>query len=102
MVAGISPFNSILAHEDVEAVSFVRSAPIARYVHKTASANGARVQALGGAKNHMVVMRHGGLRTVDLTRPCLANSARNENAGGTHIATPSLGWVLHPAQPGSW
>ncbi|GAA2597511.1 CoA-acylating methylmalonate-semialdehyde dehydrogenase [Streptomyces axinellae] len=48
--------DALLAHDDVEAVSFVGSTPIAEYVHKTASANGKRVQALGGAKNHMVVM----------------------------------------------
>jgi malonate-semialdehyde dehydrogenase (acetylating)/methylmalonate-semialdehyde dehydrogenase len=48
--------NAILAHDDIEAVSFVGSTPIAEYVHKTATANGKRVQALGGAKNHMVVM----------------------------------------------
>ncbi|MEU5846370.1 CoA-acylating methylmalonate-semialdehyde dehydrogenase [Saccharopolyspora shandongensis] len=48
--------DALLAHDDVEAVSFVGSTPIAEYVHKTASVNGKRVQALGGAKNHMVVM----------------------------------------------
>ncbi|RMB79677.1 CoA-acylating methylmalonate-semialdehyde dehydrogenase [Streptomyces shenzhenensis] len=48
--------DALLAHDDVEAVSFVGSTPIAEYVHKTASAHGKRVQALGGAKNHMVVM----------------------------------------------
>src|SRR5690606_8905432 len=40
----------------VKAVSFVGSTPIARYIHTTASANGKRVQALGGAKNHMLVL----------------------------------------------
>jgi malonate-semialdehyde dehydrogenase (acetylating)/methylmalonate-semialdehyde dehydrogenase len=48
--------DALLAHEGVEAVSFVGSTPIAEYVHRTATANGKRVQALGGAKNHMVVM----------------------------------------------
>ncbi|MFI9836242.1 CoA-acylating methylmalonate-semialdehyde dehydrogenase [Nonomuraea sp. NPDC051941] len=48
--------DALLAHEDIEAVSFVGSTPIAEYVHKTATINGKRVQALGGAKNHMVVM----------------------------------------------
>ncbi|HLL35479.1 MAG TPA: CoA-acylating methylmalonate-semialdehyde dehydrogenase, partial [Streptomyces sp.] len=43
-------------HPDVKAVSFVGSTPIARYIHTTASANGKRVQALGGAKNHMLVL----------------------------------------------
>jgi malonate-semialdehyde dehydrogenase (acetylating)/methylmalonate-semialdehyde dehydrogenase len=48
--------DRLLEHPDVEAVSFVGSTPIARYVHETASQNGKRVQALGGAKNHMVVL----------------------------------------------
>ena len=48
--------DRILEHPDVAAVSFVGSTDVARYVHRTASANGKRVQALGGAKNHMIVL----------------------------------------------
>src|SRR5688572_6011841 len=48
--------DTLLTHPDVAAVSFVGSTPIAEHVYRTASANGKRVQALGGAKNHMVVM----------------------------------------------
>ncbi|HYO31807.1 MAG TPA: CoA-acylating methylmalonate-semialdehyde dehydrogenase [Nocardioidaceae bacterium] len=48
--------DAILDHNDVAAVSFVGSTPIAKYVHQRASASGKRVQALGGAKNHAVVM----------------------------------------------
>jgi len=48
--------DALLAHPDVEAVSFVGSTPIARYIYTTGSAHGKRVQALGGAKNHAVVM----------------------------------------------
>ena len=48
--------DAILEHPDVAAVSFVGSTPIARYVHEGASRTGKRVQALGGAKNHAVVM----------------------------------------------
>jgi len=47
---------AILAHPRIRAVSFVGSTPVARYVYETAAASGKRVQALGGAKNHMVVM----------------------------------------------
>lgn len=46
----------LLTHPDVQAVSFVGSTPIAEYIYSTGSAHGKRVQALGGAKNHMVVM----------------------------------------------
>ena len=48
--------DALLAHPDVRAVSFVGSTPIARYVYETGTASGKRVQALGGAKNHMVVL----------------------------------------------
>ncbi|MEU7901387.1 CoA-acylating methylmalonate-semialdehyde dehydrogenase [Actinoplanes sp. NPDC049118] len=48
--------DALLEHPDVAAVSFVGSTPIARYLHGKASAAGKRVQALGGAKNHAVVL----------------------------------------------
>jgi malonate-semialdehyde dehydrogenase (acetylating)/methylmalonate-semialdehyde dehydrogenase len=48
--------DAILTHPDVSAVSFVGSTPIARYIYENAARNGKRVQALGGAKNHAVVM----------------------------------------------
>jgi malonate-semialdehyde dehydrogenase (acetylating) / methylmalonate-semialdehyde dehydrogenase len=48
--------DAILEHPDIAAVSFVGSTPIASYIYKTGTANGKRVQALGGAKNHMVVL----------------------------------------------
>ncbi|WP_323181557.1 CoA-acylating methylmalonate-semialdehyde dehydrogenase [Kaistia defluvii] len=48
--------DAILHHPDIKAVSFVGSTPIAQYVYATGTAAGKRVQALGGAKNHMVVM----------------------------------------------
>jgi malonate-semialdehyde dehydrogenase (acetylating)/methylmalonate-semialdehyde dehydrogenase len=48
--------DRILEHPDVQAVSFVGSTPIARFIYETGTKNGKRVQALGGAKNHMVVL----------------------------------------------
>jgi malonate-semialdehyde dehydrogenase (acetylating)/methylmalonate-semialdehyde dehydrogenase len=48
--------NALLAHPEVDAVSFVGSTPIARHVYETAANTGKRVQALGGAKNHMIVL----------------------------------------------
>jgi len=48
--------DTLLTHPDVKAVSFVGSTPIARYVYQTGTAHGKRVQALGGAKNHMIVL----------------------------------------------
>jgi malonate-semialdehyde dehydrogenase (acetylating)/methylmalonate-semialdehyde dehydrogenase len=48
--------DAILEHPDIVAVSFVGSTPIAKYVYETATKNGKRCQALGGAKNHMIVL----------------------------------------------
>jgi malonate-semialdehyde dehydrogenase (acetylating)/methylmalonate-semialdehyde dehydrogenase len=46
----------LLEHPDVQAVSFVGSTPVAKFIYETATRNGKRVQALGGAKNHMLVL----------------------------------------------
>jgi malonate-semialdehyde dehydrogenase (acetylating)/methylmalonate-semialdehyde dehydrogenase len=48
--------DRLLEHPDVAAISFVGSTPIAKYIYETGTANGKRVQALGGAKNHMLVL----------------------------------------------
>ncbi len=48
--------DSLLAHRDIAAISFVGSTPVARHVYETGTRHGKRVQALGGAKNHMVVL----------------------------------------------
>nr|WP_314398577.1 CoA-acylating methylmalonate-semialdehyde dehydrogenase [Pseudomonas lundensis] len=48
--------DALLQHPDVEAISFVGSTPIAEYIYQQGTARGKRVQALGGAKNHMIVM----------------------------------------------
>ena len=54
--AELEAVDRLLEHPDVRAVSFVGSTPIARYVYENGTRNGKRVQALGGAKNHMVVL----------------------------------------------
>jgi malonate-semialdehyde dehydrogenase (acetylating) / methylmalonate-semialdehyde dehydrogenase len=64
--------TALLEHPDVAAVSFVGSTPIARHIHRTASAHGKRVQALGGAKNHAVVMPDADL---DVAADALASAA---------------------------
>lgn len=48
--------DALLVHPDVASISFVGSTPIARYIYETGTAHGKRVQALGGAKNHMLVL----------------------------------------------
>src|SRR5919202_1004499 len=69
--------DALLSHPDVRAVSFVGSAPVAHHVYETAAAHGKRVQALGGAKNHILVMPDADL---DLAVPAILNSAFG-NAG---------------------
>lgn len=66
--------DGLLNHPDVAAISFVGSTPIAKYIYETAAKNGKRVQALGGAKNHMLVLPDADL---DLT----ADSAVNAGFG---------------------
>ena len=66
--------DGLLTHPDVKAISFVGSTPIARYVYETGTANGKRVQALGGAKNHMLVLPDADLDLV-------ADSAINAGFG---------------------
>ncbi|MEU7855914.1 CoA-acylating methylmalonate-semialdehyde dehydrogenase [Nonomuraea sp. NPDC049141] len=63
--------DALLTHPDVRAVSFVGSTPIARYVYETGTAHGKRVQALGGAKNHMLVLPDADL---DLTADAAVNA----------------------------
>ena len=74
--------DALLAHPDVRAISFVGSAPVARHVYQTAAAHGKRVQALGGAKNHIVVMPDA---DPEVTVPAILNSAFG-NAGERCLA----------------
>jgi malonate-semialdehyde dehydrogenase (acetylating)/methylmalonate-semialdehyde dehydrogenase len=53
---GKDAVNALLEHPEIDGVSFVGSTPVARYIYETAAKHGKRVQALGGAKNHVVVM----------------------------------------------
>ena len=52
----VEAVNALLTHPDVDAVSFVGSTPVARHIYETGTKHGKRVQALGGAKNHMIVL----------------------------------------------
>lgn len=64
--------DALLHNPDVKAVSFVGSTPIAKYIHQTGTANGKRVQALGGAKNHAIIMPDADL---DMTANALMGAA---------------------------
>nr|WP_281181904.1 CoA-acylating methylmalonate-semialdehyde dehydrogenase [Actinomadura macra] len=68
---GKAAVDELLTHPDIKAVSFVGSTPIAQYVYSTATAHGKRVQALGGAKNHMLVLPDADL---DITADAAVNA----------------------------
>ena len=74
--------EALLAHPGVSAISFVGSAPVARHIYTVAAAHGKRVQALGGAKNHIVVMPDA---DPELAVPAILNSAFG-NAGERCLA----------------
>jgi malonate-semialdehyde dehydrogenase (acetylating)/methylmalonate-semialdehyde dehydrogenase len=80
--------EGLLAHPDVKAVSFVGSTPVAEHVFRTGTAHGKRVQALGGAKNHMVVMPDADLdQAVDALMGAAYGSA-GERCMAVSVAVP--------------
>ncbi|GCD37540.1 methylmalonate-semialdehyde dehydrogenase [Streptomyces chrestomyceticus JCM 4735] len=87
--------DRILEHPDIAAVSFVGSTPVARYIHSTGTANGKRVQALGGAKNHMLVLPDADL---DLAADSAINAAYG-SAGERCMAVSVVVAVGETADP---
>jgi malonate-semialdehyde dehydrogenase (acetylating)/methylmalonate-semialdehyde dehydrogenase len=79
--------DALLVHPDVQSISFVGSTPIARYVYETGTAAGKRVQALGGAKNHMLVL-------PDADLDLAADSAVNAGFGSAGERCMSISVVL--------
>src|SRR5256885_15399266 len=79
--------DRLLEHPDVSAISFVGSTPIARYIYETGTKNGKRMQALGGAKNHMVVLSDA---DVDMAA-CAGVSAAYGPARGRGLARAGAG-----------
>ena len=87
--------DAILEHPDIASVSFVGSTPIARYIYETGTSRGKRVQALGGAKNHMVV-----LPDADIAMAAdAAVSAGYGSAGERCMAISALVAVGDAAEP---
>ncbi|MFT7400894.1 MAG: malonate-semialdehyde dehydrogenase (acetylating)/methylmalonate-semialdehyde dehydrogenase [Hydrogenophaga sp.] len=79
--------DALLEHPDVRAISFVGSTPIANYIYETGAHHGKRVQALGGAKNHMLVMPDADLeKTVDALMGAAYGSA-GERCMAISVAT---------------
>lgn len=80
--------DRLLEHPDVKAVSFVGSTPIAQHIHRTGIANGKRVQALGGAKNHMVIMPDADLDTAVNALMGAAFGSAGERCMAISVAVP--------------
>jgi len=87
--------DAVLEHPEIAAVSFVGSTPIARYVYETATARGKRCQALGGAKNHMIVLPDA---DIDMAADA-AVSAAYGSAGERCMAVSMLVAVGDVAEP---
>src|SRR5882672_2073880 len=87
--------DAVLEHPDIAAVSFVGSTPIARYVYQTATSKGKRCQALGGAKNHMIVLPDA---DVDMAADA-AVSAAYGSAGERCMAVSQIVAVGNVAEP---
>jgi malonate-semialdehyde dehydrogenase (acetylating) / methylmalonate-semialdehyde dehydrogenase len=87
--------DAVLEHPDISAVSFVGSTPIARYVYETATSRGKRCQALGGAKNHMIVLPDA---DVDMAADA-AVSAAYGSAGERCMAVSQIVAVGNVAEP---
>ena len=87
--------DGLLHHPLVRAVSFVGSTPVAKYIYQTAAAEGKRVQALGGAKNHLVVMPDADLpKTVDAIIGSAFGAAGERCLAGSVLVT--VGEVADP------
>lgn len=80
--------NALLAHTDVKAISFVGSTPVAEYIYKTGTANGKRVQALGGAKNHAVIMPDADLEMTANALMGAAFGSAGERCMAISVAVP--------------
>lgn len=80
--------EALITHPDVSAVSFVGSTPIARHIHETATRYGKRCQALGGAKNHMIVMPDADLDQVVDALMGAAYGSAGERCMAISVAVP--------------
>ena len=90
--------DTLLNHPDVGAISFVGSTPVAKYIYETGARNGKRVQALGGAKNHAIVMPDADLEfTADaLTGAAYGSAGERCMAISTVVAVGEAGDKLVP------
>jgi malonate-semialdehyde dehydrogenase (acetylating) / methylmalonate-semialdehyde dehydrogenase len=83
---GKDAVDALLRHPNIAGISFVGSSPVARYIYKTAAEHGKRVQALGGAKNHVIVMPDADLdKAVDIISESVFGCAGQRCLAGSVI-----------------
>ncbi len=87
--------DALLEHPDVQAVSFVGSTPIARYIYEEAAKRGKRVQALGGAKNHMVVLPDADVEMAADAAVSAAYGSAGERCMAVSVVVP-VGRIAEP------
>ena len=87
--------DALLRHPDIAALSFVGSTPIARYIYETGTANGKRVQALGGAKNHALVLPDADLEVAADAIVSAAYGAAGERCMALSVAV-AVGEIADP------
>ena len=80
--------DGLLMHSDIKAISFVGSTPIAKYIYTTGTSTGKRVQALGGAKNHMVIMPDADLDMATNAIMGAAYGSAGERCMAVSVAVP--------------
>ena len=88
--------NQLLTHPDIAAISFVGSATVAAYIYATAAAHGKRVQALGGAKNHILVMDDAdpAIAAQHVNSSSFGNAGQRCLAGSVAVGVGKIGDVL--------
>src|SRR5690606_2647662 len=92
---GQNQVNQILNHEDIRAISFVGSVPVAEHVYRTGTHNLKRVQAFGGAKNHMVVM-------PDANKEQVVNSLVGASCGAAGQRCMAISVAVLVGEAGEW
>ena len=80
--------NALLTHPDIKAISFVGSTPIAKYVYETGTAHGKRVQAAGGAKNHIIILPDADMEQTSKALQASAFGCAGERCMAGSLAIP--------------
>jgi malonate-semialdehyde dehydrogenase (acetylating)/methylmalonate-semialdehyde dehydrogenase len=87
------------SHPEIKAISFVGSTPVAKYIYETATRNGKRVQALGGAKNHMLVLPDADIAMAADAAVSAAYGAAGERCMAISVVLAVGSWPIRSSRP---